>query len=127
MLVVFLVGQVPLLPNTSVSQLGWLVTLGEMATLALVQLYRYRWVSSPRERQQTKWVVFGLAVPITVAVSVSVPYLMFPVAASPVPSTRWLTIRSASCWGSAAHSRLGSPCCALGCGTLMCSSTACWS
>lgn len=38
MLVVFLVGQVPLLPNTSVSPLGWLVSLGEMVTLALVQL-----------------------------------------------------------------------------------------
>ncbi len=80
---VFLVGQVPLLPNTSVSQFGWLVSLGEMATLALVQLYRYQRVSSPRERQQTKWVVFGLAVPITVAVSVSVPYLIFPAFTEP--------------------------------------------
>ncbi len=83
MLVVFLVGQIPLLPNTSVSQLGWLVSLGEMATLALVQLYRYWRVSSPRERQQTKWVVFGLTVPITVAVSVSLPYLIFPVVNEP--------------------------------------------
>jgi len=66
-----------------VSQLGWLVSLGEMATLALVQLYRYWRVSSPRERQQTKWAVFGLAVPITVAVSVSVPYLIFPVFTEP--------------------------------------------
>jgi hypothetical protein len=89
--VVFLVLQVPLtfwqvpplLPNTPLSRPGWLVSLGEMATLALVQLYRYRRVSSSRERQQTKWVVFGLAVPITVAVSMSVPYLMFPVFASP--------------------------------------------
>jgi hypothetical protein len=83
MLVVFLVVQVPLLPSTSVNQLGWLVSLGEMATLALVQLYRYRWVSSPRERQQTKWVVFGLTVPITIAVSMSVPYLIFPVFTEP--------------------------------------------
>ncbi len=90
-LVVFLAVQVPLtffpdvplLPNTPVSRLGWLVSLGEMATLALVQVYRYRRVSSPRERQQTKWVVFGLAVPITVAVSVTVPYLIFPVFAEP--------------------------------------------
>ena len=83
MLVVFLVGQVPLLPNTSVSQLGWLVTLSEMATLALVQLYRYRWVSSPRERQQTKWVVFGIAASITVVVGGSVPLLIFPALAEP--------------------------------------------
>jgi hypothetical protein len=34
--------------------LGWLLAgLG-------AQLYRYRWVSSPMQRQQTKWVVFGL-------------------------------------------------------------------
>jgi hypothetical protein len=91
MLVVFLAVQVPLtfwqvpplLQNTPVSRLGWLVSLVEMATLALVQVYRYRQVSSPRERQQTKWVVFGLAVPITVAVSVTVPYLIFPVFAEP--------------------------------------------
>jgi len=63
--------------------LGFLVSLGELAILVVVQLYRYRRVSSPRERQQTKWVVFGFAVPITVWVLVAVPYLMFPVLASP--------------------------------------------
>jgi hypothetical protein len=90
-LVVFLAVQVPFtffpvapfMPNTPVSQPGWLVTLGELAIVALVQLYRYRRVSSPLQRQQTKWVVFGLAVPITVDVIGSVLYLMFPVLASP--------------------------------------------
>ncbi len=88
-LVVFLAVQVPLtffpvapfLPNTPVSQLGWLVAMGGLATLALVQLYRYRRVSSPMQRQQTKWVVFGLAVPITVYVGVTVLGLLFPVLA----------------------------------------------
>ncbi len=46
-------------------------------------LYRYRRVSSPLERQQTKWVVFGFAVLITYMVLGIVPYLMFPVLASP--------------------------------------------
>jgi hypothetical protein len=86
-LVVFLVVQVPLtffqvaplLPNTPISQPSWLVFLGEGATLALAQLYRYRRVSSPLQRQQTKWVVFGLAIPISVIASVSVLYLIFPV------------------------------------------------
>jgi len=90
-LIVFLVGQVPLtflqvaplIPNTPVSRPGWLVSLGEMATLALVQLYRYRRVSSPLQRQQTKWVVFGLAMPIAVTVSVTAPYLIFPVFTEP--------------------------------------------
>ncbi len=90
-LVVFLVGQIPLtffpfaplIPNTPASQPGWLVFLGEFATLALFQLYRYRRVSSSLERQQTKWVIFGFAVGITVYVSITVPYLIFPVLASP--------------------------------------------
>jgi signal transduction histidine kinase len=91
-LVVFLIVQVPLtflpiaplIPDTPVSQPGWLVSLGELATVALVQLYRYWRVSSPLQRQQTKWVVFGLAVPITVYVSVTVLGL-FPVGASRSP------------------------------------------
>ncbi len=47
---------------------GYLMSLVVVATLALVQLYRYRRISSPLQRQQTKWVVFGLAVPCTVLV-----------------------------------------------------------
>jgi hypothetical protein len=91
-LVVFLAVQVsftffpvaPLLPNNPVSQPGFLlVFLGEAAILVVVQLYRYRRVSSPLQRQQTKWVVFGLAVPITVIVLLTVLYLIFPVLASP--------------------------------------------
>jgi hypothetical protein len=60
---------------------GWLVAASEFATVALVQLYRYRRVSSPRERQQTKWVIFGLSVPIVVNVMVTVLYLIFPMVA----------------------------------------------
>src|SRR5260221_9054244 len=73
----------PLMPNTLVEELIYLVFLGESATVVLIQLYRYRRVSSPLERQQTKWVVFGLAVPATVDVIVSVSYLLFPVLSSP--------------------------------------------
>jgi signal transduction histidine kinase len=54
-----------------------------MATVVLIQLYRYRRVSSPLERQQTKWVVFGLAVTATVDVLLSGQYLLFPVLSSP--------------------------------------------
>src|SRR6266581_2103296 len=72
----------PLMPNTLVEGLIYLVFLGESATVVLIQLYRYRRVSSPLQRQQTKWVVFGLAVPVTVDLIVTVPYLLFPVLAS---------------------------------------------
>ena len=67
----------------SAVSLGFLVAIGSLAIVVVVQLYRYRRVSSPLERQQTKWVVFGFAVPITFMVSGIVPYLMFPVLAVP--------------------------------------------
>src|SRR5207249_3872876 len=73
----------PLMPNTLVEGLIYLVFLGESATVVLIQLYRYRLVSSPLQRQQTKWVVFGLAVTATVDVIVSGSYLLFPVLSSP--------------------------------------------
>jgi hypothetical protein len=68
---------VPALSNTPEGQLGWLVALSELAIAAGVQFYRYRRVSSLRERQQTKWVVFGLAVPIIVSVIATVLSLFF--------------------------------------------------
>ncbi len=88
-LVVFLAGLVPgifvapFMRNTPVDQLGFLVLLGEFAILTVFQLYRYWRVSSPLQRQQTKWVVFGLAVTVIVGVSINVPYLIFPVLAEP--------------------------------------------
>jgi hypothetical protein len=68
---VTLAGQIPyaFFPNAPFATkfladaLGWLALLGEGALLVAVQVYRYRRVSSPLERQQTKWVIVGLAVP----------------------------------------------------------------
>jgi signal transduction histidine kinase len=65
--------------------LGYLVLVGDLAIVVAVQLYRYRLVSSPLERQQTKWVVFGLAVPMTVGVGGTVLYLIFPALNEPSP------------------------------------------
>lgn len=67
-----------LLDYTTASQPGWLVAVAEMATAAGVQIYRYRWVSSPIERQQTKWVVLGLALPIVTFVAVTVLSIGLP-------------------------------------------------
>ena len=57
-----------LIPSSFDSDLGWLVTIGTLAALALAQVYRYRRVSTPLERQQTKWVILGYVVPIIVDV-----------------------------------------------------------
>jgi hypothetical protein len=69
-LVVFLVVSVPFtfFPhapfslNPQVLSLYYLISLGEATILAFVQLYRYRRVSSPLQRQQTKWIAYGIAV-----------------------------------------------------------------
>jgi hypothetical protein len=86
LIVVFLAAEVPLtffpttglMPSTAVSQPSWLVTLVGLAGVALAQLYRYRSVSTPLQRQQTKWVVLGLAAPIAALVVGSMLALLFP-------------------------------------------------
>ncbi|HAE83322.1 MAG TPA: hypothetical protein DCK85_08025, partial [Ktedonobacter sp.] len=65
--------------NNPLNAVAW---FGCWILLTLAQLYRYFRVSNTLERQQTKWVVFGLAVPVTVDALVTVPYLIFPVLAS---------------------------------------------
>jgi hypothetical protein len=40
------------------------VFFGLLLSLVAIQVYRYRRVSSPAQRQQTKWVVYGIAVAI---------------------------------------------------------------
>ncbi len=52
-------------------------------TLVVVQVHRYRQVSSPLERQQTKWVVFSLAVLVTLGFGGELPALIFPTLAEP--------------------------------------------
>jgi hypothetical protein len=44
----------------------------------IAQIYRYARVSGPVQRQQTKWVVFGLAATTLVILSRLVPLLIFP-------------------------------------------------
>ncbi len=73
----------PFTPKINGDPIGYLMFIGELALLAIVQLYPYRRVSSPLERQQTKWVVFGFAVLVTVFVGGTLPYQIFPALASP--------------------------------------------
>ena len=89
--VVFLAVQVPTIffPHAPfmlrihADTLGYLLLVGVVAIAVAVQLYRYRRVSSPLQRQQTKWVVFGFAVPLTVYLGGTVLYLIFPALAEP--------------------------------------------
>ena len=48
--------------GSSLDIFGGPLFVGFLVSLVAAQVYRYRWVSSPPQRQQTKWVVFGMAV-----------------------------------------------------------------
>jgi hypothetical protein len=50
--------------------------LGVMSIILIAQIYRYRSVSSTVQRQQTKWVVFGLLVCLFLALALFVPELI---------------------------------------------------
>lgn len=43
-----------------------------------VQTYRYRYLSSPIQRQQSKWVVFGLVTVVTGSAGITISRIMFP-------------------------------------------------
>jgi len=47
-----------------------------------VQIYRYRWVSGPVQRQQTKWLLFGLAVALC-----TLPFLTISITPDRTPAT----------------------------------------
>ena len=54
------------------------VWLCELAGIAAALVYRYRHEFGMVQRQQTKWVVFGIAVPITLVICLKIPALLFP-------------------------------------------------
>ena len=49
----------------------WLFCIGS-------QVYRYRWVSTPAERLQTRWVVFGVSVGFGGPLALAAPYFVHP-------------------------------------------------
>jgi hypothetical protein len=51
-----------------------LINIPQYLAIIGAQIYRYRKVSTPIERQQTKWVVFGIVI---VLVGISLPYPIF--------------------------------------------------
>jgi len=55
-----------------------LVWLAVVIVLVIVLFYRYRLASSPLQRQQTKWVIFGSCVAGLISVGLIVPTLLFP-------------------------------------------------
>ncbi|HEX6551707.1 MAG TPA: hypothetical protein VF026_03010 [Ktedonobacteraceae bacterium] len=71
-----------LLPDSSFDQIRYpplllLLWFGELACLGVAQIYRYRYVSGPTQRQQTKWVVFSMILAMTIGLVLNVPALLF--------------------------------------------------
>ncbi len=61
------------------SWLGLPVFLALLGSFVFAQVYRYRRVSNPAQRQQTKWVIFGVVCTLAAFMAyVLVPHLLFP-------------------------------------------------
>jgi hypothetical protein len=59
------------------------VFLSVLAGALVAQVYRYRVVSSPRERAQTRWVVVGTLAGIVITIAVDAPTLLVPALGQP--------------------------------------------
>ncbi|HEX6484868.1 MAG TPA: hypothetical protein VF043_38985 [Ktedonobacteraceae bacterium] len=62
---------------------SFLFFIGMMGILVVAQIYRYRSVSTPVQRQQTKWIVFAIATIILVDLVSAVPGLFNPTLLQP--------------------------------------------
>lgn len=71
-----------IVPNTSTTWLNVVsivLYFGALISLIIAQIYRYRHVSSPLQRQQTKWVVYSLTMTILLVVGIfTLPQLLVP-------------------------------------------------
>jgi hypothetical protein len=78
------------LPNDPSALPSWfgilllVLLVGFFLSLTVAQIYRYRYVSIPRERQQTKWIVYSLAVVVVVFFGWYIPFVIVPSMSSSV-------------------------------------------
>ncbi len=98
----YLVCQVPFIvpSNWPLSVVWWppllfaSVILGLTFPLVVAQFYRYRRVSTALERQQTKWIVFGMTLGFLVDLANLVPALIIPALRQPGPAHTLYTVFS---------------------------------
>ncbi len=55
-----------------------LVLVSGLICVLLAQIYRYRYVSGPTQRQQIKWVVLGGSIAAVMGIGLAVPNVIFP-------------------------------------------------
>jgi hypothetical protein len=74
----------PRYASASIDAITGILFVSILISLVIAQVYRYRRVSTLVQRQQTKWVVYSLAVTIILAVGLLlIPQLAFPTQAQP--------------------------------------------
>ncbi len=74
---------VSFLANSWLNALGNVVWVGSIASIVIAQIYRYRRISTPLQRQQTKWVVYGFVLNLLTLLGVLTLELLFPPLAQP--------------------------------------------
>jgi hypothetical protein len=72
-----------LLPDWLIAGPGGIVWFGFLGSILFAQVYRYRRVSGLVQRQQTKWVVFGVTAYLLGIVALVLPYLVVPAVDQP--------------------------------------------
>lgn len=83
---------------------SWLIALATIYFFLIVcaalyaQLFRYRHVSSPTERQQTKWAVSGLALWVFLVTVESAPYLIMMNSSPDATLSWWASIATLMWW-----------------------------
>lgn len=83
-IVIYLIVSVSLIPNLLHSgRLGGLFFFLTTGSIFGGQIYRYLRVSSPTERQQTKWVVFSLAIVLVEQIGLRIPFFFSPALSQP--------------------------------------------
>ncbi|MDP9409681.1 MAG: hypothetical protein M3P70_04120 [Actinomycetota bacterium] len=68
----------PLYTNALADRLGFAVFALTVVSFVFAQVYRYRKVSGPMERRQTKWVVFGVVAAIASFFASLSPFIFIP-------------------------------------------------
>lgn len=74
----------PFSPHNFSPALETTIWIGALVLIPVLQIYRFRVISTPSERQQTKWVVSGLVVALVGVFSVVGMGLTFPSASQPL-------------------------------------------
>lgn len=73
--------------------IGFVIALVNTAIGIAAQIYRYRNDSTPVERQQTKWVLYGFIAPLVVLLIVALPMPFIPVREPTLPTlVYWVSI-----------------------------------